>query len=235
MSGAVTLKNSIEGLYDQIRETIKKIEQFEVKKPSTTEGFYQLVDSTERFLEATTNGLYDTIYQTTNLVEDHIRSVYLFTDDATLEGHATDLETHLAQMRMVGEGIKNYPVDFNDEVGDLINKYLATVDSIVKIDEMAKKGGLEPFETAIHRNNAQNILLINGGYLKIFLTIKDLKESCIRLMSILAMTLGRWETKLEDRVDSENLTDGLVMSNIEKGVNISSKKNKKKKKDNIYL
>lgn len=233
MSGTVTLKNSIEGLYDKIRETIKKIEQFEVKKPAAVDEFYQLVESTESFLEGTTGGLYDMIYQTTNLVEDHIRSVYLFTDDATLEGHATDLETHLTQMRVVGEGIKNYPIDFNDEIGDLINKYLSTMDSVGKVNEMIRKGDLQTVNT--YQSNIQNIVFINGGFLKISATMKDLKESCIRLMSILAMTLGRWESKLEDRVDSENISEGLVMSNIEKGVSISSKKNKKKKKDNIYM
>jgi hypothetical protein len=238
MAEAITLKTSFEDLSVTIRETVKGIEDIRTQLPESVVGVYDLVIRTEAFLRETSNPLYDKHYQVTNLLEDHIRSVYLFMDDATLEGHATELETHLAQLRMCGDDIRSIAKSFNDEAGGMITGYMAnlktTLDAENQVERLVNQD-VHIFTPLKHVEYMERVLLLNQAFHLVTETLRDYKETCIKLLSIMAMTLGRWENRLEDRVDTQHLTDGMIMSNVQGGGSMSSKKNKRRKKDDMYM
>lgn len=223
------MKSCIEDLSNSIKETVRSIEQYKVgiKRPGCEDEFYDLAFKTEDFINIISETLYDKLYLTTNLIEDHIRSVYIFMDDATLEGHATELENHLTQLRIVGENMSSATGDYNDEMGGIIRNYLSA-GKMIKQMEGDGKSALE---------NSRRLMLFNSGYYKTVNTIQVYKENCLKLLSVLAITLGRWENKLEDRVDTENFNQGMVMSKMEETKSLSMKKGKRrqKEKDNLYL
>jgi hypothetical protein len=239
MAETSALKVAFEGLTVQLRETVRVVETFEVSRPETVIGSYDLVTRTEHFFRETSEPLYDNLYRMTNLLEDHIRSVYLFMDDATLEGHATELENHLAQLRMCGDDIRSAAKTFNEEVCGIFTGYMTMLKMTLEADEIHAK--IKNPETHIcapmrHISYMERILLTNQICNHISESLKDYKETCIKLLSVMAIAIGRWETKLEDRVVMEDFNEGMIMSNMEAGGSISSKKKgKRRQKDNLYM
>jgi len=243
MSEASVMKTTFEELSRKIRDTVKATEAIEVHQPETVTDVYQLMLGTESFLRESSSPLYEELYPMTNLLEDHIRSVYLFMDDATLEGHATELESHLAQLRMCGDDIRSTAKTFNDEFGGIISTYMTNLKLTWEAEGlMAKlKGTTEGEEKADSpANHIQTMerVFINQCFHLVMETLRDYKEACIKLLSIMAIALGRWENKLEDRVDAEHFTQGMIMSNIQAGGSISTKSKKGKKRqanDSLYM
>ena len=238
MAESTNLKGSFEELTTKIRETVMAIEATQTQRSETVVGFYDMMIRTEGFLRESSNPLYDRIYQVTNLLEDHIRSVYLFMDDATLEGHATELENQLAQLRMCGDDIRSTAKTFNDEAGTVITGYMTnlktTLDAENQVERLVNQD-VYIFSPVKHLEYMERIILSNQGFHLVKETLRDYKETCIKLLSIMAMTVGRWENKLEGRVDAENLSGGMIMSNVQGGGSISSKKGKRRQKDDMYL
>lgn len=238
MTDTLTLKNTVDALSEKLRETVNSIDEVVVNAPSDISSVYEMIEKAQGFFISSTTELHTLIYTVGNVVEDHIRSVYLFLDDATLEGHATELETQLGQLRLMGEAVKSLPNDYNDEMGDVIAKYFGIYNSVIDSQvSSAKLEGFSPasrYMTAKHVTGITKMFLLDSTFIKTLDNLKSFKESCVKILSILAMTLGRWETKLEDRVDSEHISEGMVMSNMERGKSMSSKKNKKKNKDTSF-
>jgi hypothetical protein len=238
MADSTNLKTAFEELTTKIRETVMAIEATQVRKTETVMGFYDLMIRTEIFLRESSNPVYDQIYQVTNLLEDHIRSVYLFMDDATLEGHARELEIQLAQLRTYGDDIRSIAKTFNDEAGTVITEYMTnmktTLDAENQVERLVNKD-IYLFSPLKHLEFMERIIFSNQGFHLVTETLRDYKETCIKLLSIMAMAVGRWETKFEDRVDAENLSGGMIMSNVQGGGSISSKKGKRRQKDDMYL
>lgn len=233
------MKVAFEELTVKLRETVKVVETFEVTRPETVIRSYDIVTRTEHFFRDVSEPLYDSLYRMTNLLEDHIRSVYLFMDDATLEGHATELESHLAQLRMCGDDIRSVAKNFNEEACGIFTGYMTMLKMTLEADEIHSK--MKDPEAYVcppmrHVPYMERILLINQICNHVSESLKDYKETCIKLLSIMAITIGRWETKLEDRVDAEHFNEGMIMSNMESGGSISSKKKgKRRQKDNLYM
>lgn len=239
MTEQSALKRAFEDLTVRLRDTVRVVETFQVTRPETVIGSYDIVTRTEIFFRDTSEPLYDNLYRMTNLLEDHIRSVYLFMDDATLEGHATELENHLAQLRMCGDEIRSAAKTFNDEACGIFTGYMAMLKMTLEADEIHSK--MKNPEAYIcppsrHVSYMERILLTNQICNHVSESLKDYKETCIKLLSVMAITIGRWETKLEDRVDTEHFHEGMIMSNMESGGSISSKKKgKRRQKDSLYM
>jgi hypothetical protein len=239
MAETSALKVAFEELTVKLRETVKVVETYQVTRPETVIGSYDIVTRTENFFRDVSEPLYDSLYHMTNLLEDHIRSVYLFMDDATLEGHATELENHLAQLRMCGDDIRSVAKNFNEEACGIFTGYMTMLKMTLEADEIHSK--MKNPETYVcppmrHVPYMERILLINQICNHVSESLKDYKETCIKLLSIMAITIGRWETKLEDRVVTEDFNEGMIMSNMEAGGSISSKKKgKRRQKDNLYM
>jgi len=234
----INLKNTVDTLSEKLRESVNSIDEVVVGAPTDVTSVYAMIEKVQTILTGSTTELHNLIYTVANIVEDHIRSVYLFLDDATLEGHATELETQLGQLRLMGEAIKSLPNDYNDEMSDVISKYFGLLNSA--LDAQVSSSKIEGFThvntplTTKHVDGITKLFLLDSTFIKTLETLKTYKESCVKILSILAMTLGRWETKLEDRVDSEHISEGMVMSNMERGKSMSSKKNKKKNKESSF-
>jgi hypothetical protein len=216
------IKESIQTIYSQIKTTIGVIDEFSPPPVTSTDEFYKLVEQTGELLKETSKPLYEIVYQVTNILEDNIRSVYILTDDATLEGHATELETHLQQLRAVCDSIGTLLTTFNDGISDVIVKFTDVFHTHVKTESLL--GRDLPTDT----HPIMKIVLFEGGYRIVVDTLLTYKETCIKLLSILAITLGRWENKIEDRVDQESFQDSMVMANFQKLDGFSSKKPKRR-------
>lgn len=240
------LKTSFEELRTVITQTIKRIDAFEIPEPDNDGAFYETHDEMMDFLTETSETLYREMYKTTNLVEDNIRSVYIMSDDATLEGHASELETQLAQLRVTGEAIASLPTEFNESFSDILIKYSdmnhTLLDTFSKIHEMHKTGNIgRPDSTdkavnLVHQRGAKELILYVGGKRVMKDMLRSYRETCIKLMSILMVTLGRWESKLEDRVvDIESFSESMVMSNYEGVEKLSVKSKKSKRLNNNYM
>lgn len=233
----INLKSFVDQLSESLRVTVNAVEKIEVSPPTNAEGVYSMIGVVQEYLLKSTDDLYTMINNAGNVLEDYIRTVYIYLDDATLEGHATELETQLGQLRLMGEAVKSLPNDYNDEMADVLGKYFGMVNSIVDIQ--ASSGKLASFDRTgdwalNHLTGVTKLSLLDSSYIKTIETLKTFKESCVKILSILAMTIGRWETKLEDRVDTEHISEGMVMSNMERGKSMSSKNKKKKNKDSSF-
>ena len=229
------LKTSFEELRSVITQTIRKIDLFTLKRPETIEEFYKGQDCMTKFLTETSKTLYESMYSTTNIVEDNIRSVYILSDDATLEGHASELETQLGQLRVTGDAIASFPTEFNESITDQIIKFVDTqhtlLDSSSKTTDSKDKADI-----SCHKKSLEELIIFDGGHRIMVDLLRTYRELCVKLISILAITLGRWESKLEDRVDSESFSDTMIMSNFEgiQKLSVKNRKNKKSKND-IYM
>lgn len=231
MTDNMDIKQLIENLSENLKSNLRDIDQLKITKPINEVEVYNLTDSIQMYLEKAVV-VYDEIYGVSNLLEDYIRSVYLFMDDATLEGYATELETQLGQLRLLGDGIRDLPTAYNEEVGDMISKFITNLDSLLDCHNNNVKGGLPiTFSPNVHNERLKGILLYNTAYLKAVETISAYRESCFKLLSILAMVIGKWEKRLEDRVDMNQMNEGLVMSS---GKSVTSKRKNKKRDNNLY-
>jgi len=219
-------KESVNLLCKSIKNTIKDIDAFELKYYPDPRDTHEFMDRAVRFIDEASKPLYEKIYRTTNIVEDNIRSVYILMDDATLEGHASELETHLAQLRVIGDTIVSAPTSLNDEVTDLVVKYADLQYRFLKISQIRKT---DPELTA----GFETTVMSRGGYRIVVDAFRNFKESCIKLLSILAITLGRWENKVEGRVDAESFEGAMFMTNYDTPGELSSKKGRKH--DVLYL
>jgi predicted Zn-dependent protease with MMP-like domain len=238
-------KTSFEELRTVITQTIKKIDGFSIPEINTEGAFYESHSEIMDFLTETSETLYQSMYKTTNLVEDNIRSVYVLSDDATLEGHASELETQLAQLRITGEAIASLPTDFNDSFAEVIVKYTdmnhTLLDSFSKIREMHKTSGLGGSESTdqavnlVHQRGAKEMILYTGANRIIKDIMRSYRETCIKLMSILVVILGRWESKVEDKIDLESFSESMIMSNYEGIEKLSTKNKRGKRSSDIYM
>ena len=229
------LKISFEELRTIITQTIKKIDGYNLREIDSYDVFYEEQNSLHEFLTDSSELLYESMYKTTNIVEDNIRSVYILSNDATLEGHATELETQLAQLRVTGDAIASLPTEFNDSITDQILKYTDSQHTLINSSSKTTTAN-EKIEIEAHKRALQKLILFQGGSRIMVDLLRTFRETCIKLMSILAITLGRWESKLEDRVDAETFSEAMIMSNYE-GIEKLSMKNKKSKRSNndIYM
>jgi hypothetical protein len=221
MEDKTNIKNIVDTFSKKLQDTVMALSQSKVSPPMDVEMAYEMIHDHQRFLIDSSTELYEVANQVGNVVEDHIRSVYLFTDDATLEGHATELETQLGQLRILSEGIKSLASEYNDEMREVIRQYFELM------------GGKYLFESKdsetmqLHRRKVCQIFFLKPIYLKTVDTYKNYRETSIKMLSVLAMTIGRWEAKIEDKVGAEDISEGMVMTNV------TLRRSKKKKvKDN---
>lgn len=233
MTETIDIKQYVEELSENLKRQVTDIDYIKPSKPVSEAEFYTMTENIQNYLEQAVS-VYDDIYKVSNLLEDYIRSVYLFMDDATLEGYATEMETQLAQLRLLGDGIRELPSAYNEEVGDMLNKFISSVDTLLDTHNNNVKGTPVPisdFSPSGHYEQMKKIMLYNSSYLKALETISAYKETCVKLLSILAMVIGKWEKKLEDRVDMNRMNEGLVMSS---GKSVTSKRKIKKRDTGLY-
>jgi len=147
-------------------------------------------------------------------LEDKLRTIFIQSEDATLEGFAGELETQLAQLRLIGGEIKDIPLEFNGECSELFVTWNKTIKTLLYNGFNA-----ESWSTlAVSESNREmpgtllSISLLTGSFLKAKSYKMSLRESCSKLLSVISMVMGKWETKIEDRIDLEELNEGLVMS-----------------------
>lgn len=227
------MNTHIDQTSERIRDVIQSIDKYSLSRIEKTQDYYDALFGLERFIDETIEPLHEEIYRVCNLFEDHFRNIYIYMDDATMEGHVTELETQLSQLRMVNEGLKSLPAEFNEEMGDLATKYYTMLNSLLDSRKMTKDQVCELVAVDDHLKHLERNLLLRPGFLHMKDLLTTVKEACIKLLSVFAMILGKWERKIEDRIDVDHLKDGMVMSNIEKGKTLSSKKGKKRQ-TNIY-
>ena len=226
------MNTHIDKASEKIKDIVSSIDQYELTRPSSSKDYYEKLYHLEDFIGNLIDPLHDELYQICNLFEDHFRSIYIYMDDATMEGHVTELEAQLSQLRMVNEGFKSLPSEFNDEMGDLSGKYYTMLNSLLDSRKMLHDVH-DDISINDHISNLESSLLLRPGYLHMKDVLKTIREACVKLLSIFAMMLGKWEKKIEDRVDIEHIEDGMIMTNLEKGKTLSSKKGKRKQ-SNFY-
>jgi hypothetical protein len=229
MEGRTNIKQTVETLSTKLQETVQSIQQCKIFRPTREEELYVMVSDLQTFLLNTTGDLYEVANQVGNVVEDHIRSVYLFTNDATLEGHVTELETQLGQLRILSDGVKSLPSEYNDEVRDVIARYLELCENKCLIEPASRVALQEP---KVHGSNIRQLFFLDAVYMKSLDTLKNYRETAVKILSVLAMTIGRWENKIEDRVGEEDMSEGMVMTNVT--LRRSKKKKSKDTSNSFY-
>lgn len=227
------MNTHIDQTSEKIRDVIQSIEDYSLPQIKKAQDYYDTLYGLEKFIDETIEPLHVEIYRICNMFEDHFRNIYIYMDDATMEGHVTELETQLNQLRMVNEGLKSLPSEFNEEMSDITSKYYTMLNSLLDSKKMAMNQVSDMVNVDEHLNHLERNLLLRPGFLHMKDLLTTVKEACIKLISIFAMILGKWERKIEDRIDVDHLKDGMVMTNIEKGKTLSSKKGKKRQ-TNIY-
>lgn len=218
----MNLFSSIEGLETCLREYIRRISEYTPTPESSTQDFVSSVRAVEDFVgfvEEITDGIYGKIVLVSNVLEDGLRTIYISSDDATLEGFATELETQLSQLRLLTEGLKELPGQTNGEFGEILTGWLQATSTVYKNIELAGKVG----HAAVGGDSVRGRLSPGNSTLGTALLfrpcryvvktgLKTLGETCMKILSVLSMISGKWEQKIAQRVDAEDIEEGMIMA-----------------------
>lgn len=236
----VNLISSIEGLETCLRENIVKLSGYphaETKDQYTCyEEIVKYVENFIEFVERVTEEIYGRIVLVSNVLEDGLRTIYISSEDATLESFATELETQLSQLRLLTEGLKELPGQTNEEFGEILTNWSQVSKTLYKNLEYGEKF-LNSFEDRLP-SGVQTIdplkkaTLIRPCHYVVKTGLKTLTESCMKILSVLSMISGKWEQKIEQRIDAEDINEGMIMTSgrkIRRG-----KKNRVSRSSDLY-
>lgn len=229
----LNIRSTIDSSETLIREVISEINISNFHHPKNYDELSLLSIQFVDFVERQSERVHSELVLVSNILEDCLRTIFIVNEDATLEGFATELETQLGQLRLLAEGLKDLPVECNERLGDILSGWNDRLLVILKTREIKTKMDF-PEDTSLEISTLQRLSLYNAAYLSFQNSLKTLRESCIKVLSVLSMVAGKWEKNIEERVDDEDIREGMVMtagSGIRRG---SRAKGRQVRKNNIY-
>lgn len=210
------IRSTIDSSETLIREVISEIEDSKFCRPESYEELSTLSIRFVEFVERQSEKVHSELVLVSNILEDCLRTIFIVNEDATLEGFATELETQLGQLRLLSEGIKELPGACNEEFSELFTGWNDRISVILTSREKYLEMKMEEYagftDPALTTEILAKISLYNASYYIIRTNLKTFQESCVKVLSVLSMVAGKWERKIEERINEEEIQEGMVMT-----------------------